>query len=95
MTDKRPMVETGDGRIRLKCVKNSVTVMYGVDALQQADRYGHEDVETTVLTGFGDKYYPEGETHEDRIRNAVEQADVIPERVREQLEGLEMEVDLE
>lgn len=95
MTDKRPMVETGDGRIRLKCVKNGVTVMYGVDALQQADRYGHEDVETTVLTGFGDKYYPEGETHDDKIRNAVELADVIPERVREQLEGLEMRVDLE
>lgn len=94
MTDFRPMVEFDDGEKRLKCVKNSVTVMYGLDSLQQADRYSHEDFGGSVLTGFGDKYRAEGDTREERIRNAVERADVIPDSIRERLEDLDMEVEV-
>jgi len=88
MTDTRPIHETENGVNRMNCVKNSVTVLYGVDALQNADRY--EDTETgeTVLIGFGDKYYPDGDTRSERIEKAVERADVIPERVQSTLDEM-------
>ena len=88
MTDMRPVYESEDGANRMKCVKNSVTVMYGVDALQQADRYKDSETGETVLIGFGDKYYPEGDTRSERIENAVERADVIPDRVKDSLDSM-------
>lgn len=88
MTDTRPIHETENGVNRMKCVKNSVTVLYGVDALQNADRYKDEETGDTFLTGFGDKYYPEGETRAERVEKAVERADVIPERVAERLDDM-------
>jgi hypothetical protein len=88
MTDKRPIYESENGVNRMKCVKNSVTVMYGVDALQQADRYEDSETGESVLVGFGDKYRPEGDTRMDRIKAAVERADVIPERVQDTLDSM-------
>ena len=88
MTDTRPIHETEDGMNRMNCVKNGVTVLYGVDALQQCDRYEDKETGETVLIGFGDKYYPDGETRAERVEKAVERADVIPERVKESLDDM-------
>lgn len=91
MTDKRPIFETENGVNRMKCVKNGVTVMYGIDMLQDADRYKDTETGKTVLVGFGEKYRAAGETREERIENAVRAADVIPERVKESLDGMEVD----
>lgn len=88
MTDRRPIFENEDGLNRMNCVKNSVTVLYGVDALQQADRYEDPESGNSILTGFGDKFYPEGDTREERVKEAVSRADVIPERVKESLDDM-------
>lgn len=88
MTDTRPIFETEDGVNRMRCVKNSVTVMYGVDCLQQCDRYEDPETGNSILKGFGDKFYPDGETRGERVEKAVERADVVPERVAERLDEL-------
>jgi len=91
MTNTRPIHEHAEGITRLKPVKNGVTLMYGVDSLQQCDRYECPECGDTMLLGFGQKRRPTAETREERIEKAVEEADVIPERVKESLS--EMEVD--
>lgn len=91
MTDKRPIHETENGGSRLKCVKSNVKVLYGVNALQNAVRYKDEKTGDTFLTDFGEKYHVSGDTASERVRKAVETADVIPELVAERLDELEVD----
>jgi len=88
MTDERPIHETGSGVNRMKCVKNGVKILYGVDSLQSADRYRDPETGDTVLLGFGEMIRPSAITHQDRVEKAVERADVIPERVKDRLDEI-------
>lgn len=88
MTDKRPIHETESGANRMRCVKNGVKILYGVDSLQSADRYEDSETGDTFLIGFGEKIRPSATSREERVRKAVERADVILEESKERLDEL-------